>query len=525
MTRGLDAARITGPRGDAIELRAQGFSPRNALWERLSDEVSAVPSQRRDAPLMWDETADAGCLSPLSIFERATLLATLSRGARWDASVEAFATPLGELSSGDTLWSLTPRAFAGRWTLTALRDDAPCARVELEVRTRRIDPASGWRALLDDLAQADLGLSAHDASSFDGAWSDEVRPARSAFESFILLRAIVEGPTLAHALRDIARDPITGLSSASRTVPVHRASRALPEELAARALTLDASAGSAREHAPSSTLDVPENRFVLHAIESFERAASALSTGPRALSSSARRAAASLADQLRLSRESLSRGPLRGVGTLGVAAPLGSASLQRRRGYRELLAAWSRMSSAPGPLRFGEADRAGLVDAPKLYERWCALEVASALGVDLDAASRVAAGGASTAVTVDGVSVTLSSQEPAGARSYSLAFRPDLTLTARGRRLHLDAKYQLDDDADADDAPRAAIAKMHAYRDAIDATWGAYALYPGEGARETRFDAPDGGGVGAVALRPGDTPRELRRAAVVALVRRFLSAG
>lgn len=525
MTRGLDAVRVTGPRGDAIELRAQGSTPPDAPWERLSDEVSARLSQRRDAPLMWDVAADAECLSPLSVFERATLLAALPRGARWSPSVEPFAMQLGELSSRDTLWSLTPRAFAGRWTLATLRDDVECARVELEVRTRRIESASGWRALLDDLALADLGLSAHDASSFDGAWSDDARPARSAFESFILLRSIVEGPTLAHALRDIARDPITALSSASRAVPVHRASRALPEELASRALTLDASSGSARERAPSATLDVPENRFVLHAIESFERAARALSTGARPLSTSARRAAASLADQLRVSRESLSRGPLRGVGALSVAAPFGSASLQRRRGYRELLAAWSRMSSSPGPLRFGEADRAGLVDAPKLYERWCALEVASALGADLDAAARVAAGGASITVTLDGTTVTLASQEPAGSRSYSLAFRPDLTVTSRGRRLHLDAKYQLDDDADGDDAPRAAIAKMHAYRDAIEATWGAYALYPGEGARETRFEAPEGGGVGAVALRPGDTPRELRRAAVVALVRRFLSAG
>lgn len=209
---------------------------------------------------------------------------------------------------------------------------------------------------------------------------------------------------------------------------------------------------------------------------------------------------------------------------MATPAPLGSVSMQRRRGYRELFSAWSRLGSAPGPLALGDVAHAGLADAPRLYERWCALEVARALGVGIDDAARVAAGGASVTFALDRCVVTFASQEPAAARSYSLAFRPDLTLTAAGRRLHFDAKYQLDDEGEGDDAPSAAIAKMHAYRDAIEGTWGAFALYPAEGARVTSFAARGGGGVGAVALRPGDTSRDAQRAAVGAIVRRFLSA-
>jgi Domain of unknown function (DUF2357)/PD-(D/E)XK nuclease superfamily len=525
VTRPLDAVRIVGARGDTIELRAPGVSLASRLWEPLSEHLTALPATRPVSPLAWDASADRECLSSLSVFERATLLATLSPATRWGPEVGTLATHLGDLASGHSLWSLTPRAFAGRWTLTAHRDDALCAQVELEVRTRKIDPATGWRALLDALAEADLALATRDLSPFEGAWSDDTRAPRSAFETFVLLRAIVEGPTLAHALRDIARDPVTGITSASRVVPAHRASRALPEELAARALTLDASTGSALERAPSHTLDVGENRFVLFALEGMARLAHDLATGARPLVASARLAASALSDHLQRSRRVLSAGPLAGVGALSTSAPLASSQLQRRRGYRELLAAWTRLADSPGPLRLDASSEAvGLVDAPRLYERWCALEVARALDLDADDAARLAAGGATIAATLDGRALSVASQSPAGARSYALAFRPDLTVTAGARRLHFDAKYQLDDEGEGDDTPRAAVAKMHAYRDAIEGTWGAYALYPGEGAREMCFDAPGGGGVGAVALRPGDTLRDLQRASVLARIRRFLSA-
>jgi predicted component of viral defense system (DUF524 family) len=524
MTRPLDAARLRGPLGDVVELRAWGFAPpRDAAWEPLAPGVEGLPARRPASPLAWHEDAADACLAPLSLYEQSLVAALLPPGARWAPSLAGAASAIGDAPDGATLWSLGFRGFAGHARLSALRGDAECAGHDLEVRTRKLDAVRDWRAMLADLARADLALAALEPSPVDAAWTDDpARPARSGLEEFLLLRAVVEGDALTDALRAIARDPAASLAAASRAVPAHRAVHARPEEFAARALSPADGRGAAREHAPHLTRDVPENRFALYALASMERRADALARGARPLAPAMVRAARGLAERLAAMRDTLSHGALRGVGALASPAPLGSSSLQRRPGYRELLAVWLRLASAPGALAWAGGDRIGLRDAPRLYERWCALTVAETLGFDASACARLAAGGASAMATVAGREVSLASQRAAAA-SYSYAFRPDLTLACDGRRLHLDAKYQFED-GDGE-APREAVVKMHAYRDAIEGTWGAFALYPGDGARGPRFDAPGGGGVGALALGPGAARRDAQRDALVALVRRFLCDG
>ena len=162
-------------------------------------------------------------------------------------------------------------------------------------------------------------------------------------------------------------------------------------------------------------------------------------------------------------------------------------------------------------------------DAAALYERWCALTVAGALGLDARSTLELLYGRARVERRFEGEAIAVESQRTFSAgESYTLSFRPDLTITARGRRLHLDAKYRLETGRESQGVPRDEIVKMHAYRDAILGTWGSYALYPGEGPREERHVAPDGGEVGALALRPGEDAIGAQRVQVMALVRRFL---
>jgi len=125
-----------------------------------------------------------------------------------------------------------------------------------------------------------------------------------------------------------------------------------------------------------------------------------------------------------------------------------------------------------------------------------------------------------------------------GDASYSTSFRPDVSILVRGRGLthwlHFDAKYRLDvqkweAEVDSDEIEavedellgepserelykKADLYKMHAYRDAIFGSRGAYALFPGQSASEQLFrrsrkasyrkdyDVPS---VGAFPLRPG----------------------
>ena len=123
----------------------------------------------------------------------------------------------------------------------------------------------------------------------------------------------------------------------------------------------------------------------------------------------------------------------------------------------------------------------------------------------------------------------------AGQGSWSRAMRPDCSIRicplsgtlgssaeALETWLHFDAKYRverlMDQFRPADDATFAAEAeelesrgvskredllKMHAYRDAIRRTAGAYVLFPGNEGTSFRVDAELLPGIGAIPLRPG----------------------
>lgn len=91
---------------------------------------------------------------------------------------------------------------------------------------------------------------------------------------------------------------------------------------------------------------------------------------------------------------------------------------------------------------------------------------------------------------------------------YSLPQDPDFTLELRykdnNKFLHFDTKYKVNkyNEFKKDD-----IDKMHAYKDAINDSLGAYVLYPGE--KNEIFDEIDGdfGSVGALILKPGQTEK------------------
>ena len=90
--------------------------------------------------------------------------------------------------------------------------------------------------------------------------------------------------------------------------------------------------------------------------------------------------------------------------------------------------------------------------------------------------------------------------------AYSLPQDPDFTLELKYKDnikfLHFDTKYRVDKD---NKYKKDDIDKMHAYKDAITNTFGAYILYPGK--KRKVFDEIDGdfGSVGAFILKPGQT--------------------
>jgi len=288
----------------------------------------------------------------------------------------------------------------------------------------------------------------------------------------------------------------------------------------------------------SRDLDTLENRFVKFALGEFRafltHAQGVFDSNPGWGASAAlsRRLAASIEDWL-------GRNLFREVSDMHFA-PLGSPVLQRKAGYREVLRWWLRFRTAAELSWEGGEDlfHAGQRDVASLYEYWLFFELLSWFcnkcrggnppGVE-ELIDGLADGSPNLRLrkrmelgpfvgTFSGQSRRLNArfaynrrfevtQDRHAGGSWTRRLHPDYTLTfwpedlneAEAERqellvhVHFDAKYRVEDIEglfgteaadDADDEvegnyKRQDLLKMHAYRDAIKRSQGAYVLYPG----------------------------------------------
>jgi hypothetical protein len=288
----------------------------------------------------------------------------------------------------------------------------------------------------------------------------------------------------------------------------------------------------------SRDLDTPENRFVKFALGEFR----AFLTHAQGVfdSSSGWGASAALSRRLAATVEDwLGRSMFREVGEMRFA-PLGSPVLQRKAGYREVLRWWLRFRTAAEISWEGgeELFHAGQRDVASLYEYWLFFELLGWFCQKCRGGNRPAVeelvegleqGSPNLRLrkrmelgpfvgTFSGQNRRLNArlaynrrfevtQDRHAGGSWTRRLHPDYTLTfwpeemseADAERqellvhVHFDAKYRVEDidglfgaegADDADDEvegnyKRQDLIKMHAYRDAIKRSQGAYVLYPG----------------------------------------------
>lgn len=431
---------------------------------RASRLVDEDPSRRLRA-LRWAPLPGIGAVPPLSVDARGEYVVACE-GLRPDGDVGGALSPLA--GAGGRVFALR---FEGRAGLAALRlvDDAG-ARFDLDlyVRATHLEEPEDLAAMLDDLAAVAPAAALTDrAATRFWVRADAHRPPDPTPRGWAVDAALRDG-SLAAAMERVAERPITGIVRDAKGV--------------------------------AEGLDVRENRVARRAFDELLDVALA---GEGA--TERRDALLGLLSRCPpLARVRASR-----AGSDGVA-------LRRREGYRELLAIRDACLGGARVDVDGEG-AAPVFDAATLYERWCAVALCDALDVGGRAASLLA--GDPTSARVEGRAVTLRYQ-PAG-ESWGLGFRPDLTVEHRDRALVLDAKFRRDPDTGR--APRDEIVAMHAYRDALRGAWGAWAIYPGDASEAWR--SPDGGGVGALALRPSASrDRVARVAALRSLVAAFVRA-
>jgi predicted component of viral defense system (DUF524 family) len=319
-------------------------------------------------------------------------------------------------------------------------------------------------------------------------------------------------------------------------------------------------------HRRFESIDTAENRFVKHVLTHFadflQRIEALLG---KSTTADRRRLVRNVQRMSESLREVLSRDFFKGIGTPQFL-PLSSPVLHRKSGYREIFTTWLKFDLAAELMWRGGDDvyGAGKRDMAALYEYWVffqllrlfrdKFELAASLARDLFERSD------------GGLSLRLKSHHELGIRgrciryprrlqvrfsynrmhqqsaahsiagSWTRRMRPDYTLSfwpdgfdlaeAEAQELavhiHFDAKYRVeniselfgavDDDLAETRAEerrgtyrRADLLKMHAYRDAIRRSEGAYIIYPGVASAPTAFKGfheilP---GLGAFAVKPG----------------------
>jgi hypothetical protein len=364
------------------------------------------------------------------------------------------------------------------------------------------------------------------------------------------LQRIVTYPheRLSTTIDSVAADrPIRWSSSAVRQLATRNPRRDLPLDHPLRVKAgLTSVADRVQVPRRSSDSDTAENRFVKHALGEFR---AFLSHAMEVFGSSHGWGASSaLAKRLSLTIDDwLSRSLFLQVGDMRFA-PLGSPVMQRKAGYREILRWWLRFRTAADLSWEGGEDlfRAGQRDVATLYEYWLFFELLSWFCNKCRGGERppiedlidgLADGSPSLKLKkrvelgpfsgfVEGLHRGLNAKfsynrrfgvtkERSAGGSWTRALHPDYTMTfwpdgmtektAEQLELlvhiHFDAKYRVEDinglfgselvDGEEEAADgnykRQDLLKMHAYRDAIKRSHGAYVLYPGRSNAPVQF--------------------------------------
>jgi hypothetical protein len=305
------------------------------------------------------------------------------------------------------------------------------------------------------------------------------------------------------------------------------------------------------------TVDTPENRFIKHALETFLKLCTDIESAVKE-NSRIHKEVVVVIENLESHLHHTFFSEISRAQTLKLNSPV----LQRKEGYREILKAWLMFDLAAKLIWHGGEDvySGGKRDVATLYEYWLFFTLLDLLNeiFDIDPKSTedlIQPTNDSLGLQLkQGEHTAISGIYKNGSRKLNVRFnfnrsfkstetypqqgswtktmRPDYTLTIWPYgitaheaekeeiivHIHFDAKYKIenlsqilssDEDLDTEKESEAQgkyknadLLKMHAYKDAIRRTGGAYVLYPGNDILEKRGFHELIPGLGAFPIRP-----------------------
>jgi len=479
--------------------------------------------------------------------------------------------------------TIRPNIYVGTLKINVYKSatNKICGEVILEVQSVKASYRKDYRRMLEEITDrcTDLLLQ-HSSPVFQYFEPDFEADARTLYQRFAFIRSVLDSEEFNDAVNKILASPVKQWRESEISKDIRSVKRADSSVIrqfgsAARRRELPGNHPLSRimESVPSrivinnkiETADTPENRFLKHALMSFQSFCGRMKDKfPD--KSRMKSEAAVLEDKL---GQYLNHSMFKEVQPPAIL-PLNSPVLQRKEGYREILRIWLMFDLAAKLVWHGGEDIYGgnKRDVAVLYEYWLFFKlldiIKSVLSVEtpeIDKLIQKTSDGLGLqlmqgkSLNIDGVydggtrklhikycyNKTFSgkSRYPKGG-SWTRSLRPDYTLSiwpygisekqAEQEELiihiHFDAKYKIErltdiygeekESEESDETAlleekneqkkgtykRADILKMHTYRDAIRRTAGAYVLYPGSDSDIRRGFHEIIPGLGAFAIRP-----------------------
>lgn len=358
----------------------------------------------------------------------------------------------------------------------------------------------------------------------------------------------------------------------------------LPDTHYLRSYGIDTLPGRIMTIRKTDSVDTPENRFIKHALENFLKLCTDINNKAKDFGHKKLKNESELL--IRELEKQLHHSVFRYISRL-TTLKLNSPVLQRKEGYREVLRVWLMFDLAAKLIWKGGDDvySGGKKDIATLYEYWLFFKLLDMLQSifeikpkDISDLIQETSDGLNLQIK-QGESTALQGVYDSGSRKLNIRFnynrpfsgektypdsgswttrlRPDYTLSfwpfgisepeAEKQELivhvHFDAKYKVanltdflgqntENDLDKEKVENrkgiyknADLLKMHAYKDAIRRTGGAYVLYPGDKAIKQRGFHEIIPGLGAFPIRPSKTDSGIGelKAFILEIIEHFLN--
>ena len=457
---------------------------------------------------------------------------------------------------------ISPNFYVGTLSLPILEKGIKKGVLELEVQSVKTTYRKDYRFMLESITKHATELILQTNSPVSQTLEvDYDSNSKTLYQQFCFVRSIIDTEDFEVAIHQIIKAPVTTwttkrenkdvrslkkLNSKDIRNLVHSKNRVeLPSKHPLRNHGINSIALEIPTSIKEETSDTPENRFVKYVLEAFHFFCEEILLKSKNNSRLHKEAQLISNKLVSFLQHNLFKEVSRPT-TIKLNSPV----LQKKSGYREVLKTWLMFDLAAKLVWEGGEDvySAGSKNISKLYEYWLFFKVLEAvketfeinsdeykklisttddtLGLKLKEGKQVALNGnylskeRELSIQFTYNKTFSSSKEISSEGSWTLQMAPDYTLSIWPKALskksaekeeqivhiHFDAKYKVKNKKDNSKFKRDDIIKMHAYKDAIKRTAGAYILYPGLDNEPTTFKGfhevlP---GLGAFAIRPSE---------------------